>query len=63
MLYNVEKEKIKTITDCFTCKHFDKTLCRCVDGLNKICYEYDPATQIIIDGLTKLPLKTIKKEN
>ena len=54
MLYNTKLKKVKTLTDCLTCAYFDKRLKKC-NGLNKVCYEYDPRTMTIIDGKTKLP--------
>ena len=56
MLYNTSLKKIKEVTDCPNCPHFDKALKKC-NGLNKICFEYDDKTQTIIDGKTKLPRK------
>ena len=56
MLYNTKLKKVKTLTDCPTCAHFDKKLKKC-NGLNKVCFEYDAKTQTIIDGNTKLPRK------
>lgn len=54
MLYNTKLKKVKTVLDCPTCPHFDKRLKKC-NGLNRVCFEYDPKTQTIIDGKTKLP--------
>lgn len=56
MLYNIEKKKTRTMLDCGSCPHFNKGTFRC-EGLNKCCFEYDPKTKTIIDGVTKLPLK------
>lgn len=56
MLYNTAKKRAKGISDCFTCAQFDKRLKKC-NGLNKVCFEYDPNTQTMIDGNTKLPRK------
>lgn len=56
MIYNTRLKKIKEITDCPTCPQFDGRTKTC-KGLNKICFEYDPKTQTIIDGKTKLPRK------
>ena len=56
MLYNTAKKKIKVVTDCPLCPHFDKKNKKC-NGLNRVCFEYDPTTQTIIDGKTKLPRK------
>lgn len=56
MIYNTRLKKIKVITDCPTCPQFDGRTKTC-KGLNKICFEYDPKTQTIIDGKTKLPRK------
>lgn len=61
MLYNTEKKKVQNITDCFSCKYFDKKLKRC-SGINAVCYEYDNTTNTIIDGLTGLPIKNEKGE-
>lgn len=57
MLYNNEKKQIKVATDCLTCTFFDKKLKRCVGGLGKNCFEYDPKTHTAIDPKTKLPIK------
>lgn len=56
MLYNIEKKKVKGAFDCGDCPYLDKENARC-NGLNKCCFEYDPKTKTIIDGITKLPLK------
>ena len=56
MLYNTALKKIKAVTDCPLCPHFDKRLKKC-NGLNRVCFEYYPKTQTIIDGNTKLPRK------
>lgn len=55
-LYNIKKGKERDETDCFTCERYDRRLKKC-NGLNKVCFEYDPKTKTIIDGKTKLPLK------
>ena len=60
MLYNIKKKKTQSINDCLTCEKFDKKLCKC-NGIGEICYEYDPLTETVIDGITKLPI--ILKEN
>lgn len=52
MIYNTQLKKIKEITDCPTCPHFDGRTKTC-KGLNKICFEYDPKTNLITDGRTK----------
>lgn len=56
MLYNRDKKRVRVETDCFTCPQFDRRFKRC-NGINKVCFEYDPKTRTIIDGKTKLPLK------
>ena len=56
MLYNKEKKKIKGTGDCFSCSMWENRTKTC-RGLNKVCFEYDPKTQTIIDGNTKLPRK------
>lgn len=56
MLYNIEKKKIKEFSDCFNCKHYDTIKKQC-SGINKACFEYDPKTRTIIDGVTKMPIK------
>lgn len=61
MLYDIEKKKVHTDTDCLTCPHYDSNLLIC-NGLNKCCFEYDKATKTVIDGVTKLPLKISEKE-
>ena len=57
MLYNNNKKQVKTALDCLTCPYFDKTGKRCVGGIGKVCFEYDPKTHIAIDPKTKLPIK------
>lgn len=61
MRYNTEKNKIQSIADCLTCSKFDKKLKKC-NGFNDICYAYDSTTNTLIDGLTGLPIKSIKGE-
>lgn len=56
MLFNVEKNKIKTTADCLECKFFDQVKKKCV-GLNINCFEYDDKTMTIIDSVTKLSKK------
>ena len=57
MLYNNSKKQIKQIVDCLSCPYFDKKKKKCVGGIGKICFEYDPKTQTAIDPKTKLPIK------
>lgn len=57
MLFNIEKKEIFSQAQCLTCSHYNKKLKKC-EGLNKVCFEYDEKTKTIIDGVTKLPLKT-----
>lgn len=59
MLYNIEKKELKTDKTCIGCAYYDKRLKKC-DGLNKCCFEYDPKTQTVIDGITKMPMKIEK---
>lgn len=54
MLYNIEKKKIKDITDCTKCPYFCKGKC---NGIGKVCFEYDKKTHTIIDTITKMPIK------
>lgn len=56
MLYDIEKKKVHSPIDCFTCPHYDSRLLKC-HGANKCCFEYDEKTKTVIDGVTKLPLK------
>lgn len=51
-LFNTDKMKIHDETDCFTCEQFDKRLKKC-NGLNKVCFEYDPDTNLITNSITK----------
>lgn len=56
MLYNKDLKRPRKPTDCVSCPLFDKNYKKC-NGANKICFEYDPKTQTVIDGITKLPIK------
>jgi len=56
MLYNNENKKVKQAIDCLVCSYFDKKKKRCVGGIGKVCFEYDPKTHTIIDPKTKLPI-------
>lgn len=56
MLYNHGLGKVQKPTDCITCPYFNQTLKKC-EGLNKNCFLYDEKTGVVIDGVTKLPLK------
>lgn len=56
MLYNKEKQKVKTNIDCLTCKYFDKQAKKCL-GIGKNCFEYDEKSMTAIDPITKLPIK------
>lgn len=58
MLYNMEKHRLKKDSDCLTCPHYDKKNNLCI-GMNKCCFACDPKTGIIVDGITKLPIKKI----
>lgn len=61
MLYNNERKKIQTNSDCLTCVHFDKKKKKC-NGIGKVCFEFDMKTRTMIDPVTKLPIKVdIKK--
>lgn len=62
MLYNNNRKKVKTALDCLTCEYFDQANKKCVGGIGKNCFEYDPKTQTIIDPKTKLPINLIKGE-
>lgn len=55
MLFNIEKDAVKTMVDCLECKAFDKKLKKC-NGIGKICFEYDEKTQTLYDNITKLPM-------
>ena len=57
MLFNKEKKNIQRMTDCLSCPYFDKKKKRCVDGIGKNCFEYDPKTKTAIDPKTHLPIK------
>ena len=56
MLYNKDLKKVQASSQCITCQHFDKTQKKC-NGFGKTCFEYDPKTKIVIDPITKLPIK------
>lgn len=56
MLYNIDKMKIQTNTDCLLCPYFNQELKKCT-GYGKTCFEYDPKTKTIFDPVTRLPLK------
>ena len=58
MLFNVEKNRLKKDSDCLTCPHFNKESNSC-GGMNKCCFACDKKTGIIIDGITRLPIKKI----
>ena len=57
MLYNIEKKKVMRPTDCILCSHYDKKQKKC-NGIGKACFEYDELTKTVIDGVTKLPLRS-----
>lgn len=57
MLYNKNTQSVKTFIDCLNCQYFDKEKKKCIGGVGKNCFEYDPKTQTIIDPKTKLPIK------
>ena len=57
MLYNREKKRVMQSSDCITCKYFDKYNKRCNNGIGKNCFEYDKITQVVIDPITKLPIR------
>lgn len=39
MLYNIQLQKLRTITDCFSCPAYNKELKIC-EGIGKICIEW-----------------------
>lgn len=57
MLYNNSKKKVQQSTDCLTCQYFDKRKKKCLGGIGKNCFEYDPKTKTAIDPITKLPIR------
>lgn len=57
MLYNIERKKTMSPKDCLTCPHYDKGKKKC-EGIGKACFEYDELTKTVIDGVTKLPLRS-----
>ena len=57
MLFNIEKKQIHQMTDCLSCPYFDKKKKKCMGGIGKVCFEYDPKTQTAFDPKTKLPIK------
>ena len=56
MLYNIELNKVQKTKHCLTCKHFDRKYKKC-NGLGKNCFPYDPKTRVVVDPITKLPIK------
>lgn len=60
MLYNIEKKKVRTSADCMVCKSFNRREKKC-EGINKVCFLYDPKTKTCIDGVTKLPINITNK--
>ena len=57
MIYNIEKKQIRTDVTCLSCKYFNIEEKKCINGIGKVCFEYDEKTGIIIDPITKLPIK------
>lgn len=57
MLYNNEHKRVKQTIDCLSCSYFDKKQKKCVGGIGKVCFEYDPKTHTVIDPKSKLPIK------
>ena len=57
MLYNKELKNIHKNIDCISCTYFDKKKKKCMGGIGKNCFEYDPKTKIAIDPKTKLPIR------
>ena len=56
MLYNKKLNKPKTNLDCLSCEFFNKEKKKC-EVRGKVCFEYDSITNILIDPITRLPLK------
>lgn len=56
MLFNIEKDAVRTMVDCLECRFFDKNLKKC-NGIGKICFEYDEKTKTLYDNITRLPMK------
>lgn len=54
MLFNTKKNQINGTVFCLECEYFINKKC---EGLGKCCFEYDPKTKVIIDPVTKLPIK------
>lgn len=59
MLYNSEKNRLKTSMDCLDCIYFDKGEKRC-NGLGKVCFLFDEKTNTVIDHITNLPINLNK---
>ena len=57
MLFNKTKMQERQTIDCLSCPYFNKFKKKCDGGIGKICFEYDPKKQTIIDPKTKLPIK------
>lgn len=56
MLYNQELRKVQRNSDCLTCSKFDRKTKKC-NGIGKVCFEFDEKARIVIDPVTKLPIK------
>lgn len=61
MLYNIDKDRVKMDTDCLQCVHYDAFEKKCM-GLGIVCYIYDENSNVIIDSVTRLPIKINNKE-
>lgn len=61
MLYNTERKKVITRVDCLRCEHYNHRTGDC-DGLNTVCFEYDPRTKTAIDGVTHLPIRAVEED-
>lgn len=57
MLWNKEKKNVQQMIDCISCPYFDKKKKKCMGGIGKNCFEYDPKTKTAINPKTKLPIR------
>ena len=57
MLYDTKLGRPHNYLDCEQCARYNKRLQKCEGGYNVQCFEFDPYTQTVIDGVTKLPLR------
>lgn len=54
MLYNKKTKDINKNKNCLTCEYFINNKC---EGIGKVCFVYDPKTNLCIDPILKKPFK------